>query len=176
MELTKYVACIYEGSAERAIMEILLDADKLIFSWEDLLDYELIQCRSAKNFETQYLRKGFSDKITIIRILDSRKESFKLSKAYVHKIKVINVITAPEIEMLVIFHEDKYIDYKKSRKKPSDFCKENLRLSKVKNYDFIKSYFADVNALIAAIYKYHRVSNSPKDEYTLFHILRKDCV
>ena len=28
MNLTKYVACICEGAAEKAIMEILLDADK----------------------------------------------------------------------------------------------------------------------------------------------------
>lgn len=32
MKLTKYVACIYEGSAERAILELLLEADKLIFT------------------------------------------------------------------------------------------------------------------------------------------------
>ena len=31
MELSKYVACICEGSAEQAIMELLLDANKLIF-------------------------------------------------------------------------------------------------------------------------------------------------
>ena len=32
MELAKYKACICEGSAENAIMDILLDADLLIFS------------------------------------------------------------------------------------------------------------------------------------------------
>jgi len=46
------------------------------------------------------------DKISVIRILDSRRENFKLSKAYEHKVDVINVITAPEIEMLIIFNED----------------------------------------------------------------------
>ena len=64
MELTKYVACICEGSAENAIIELLLDADRLIFRREDLLEGELIRCRSAKNFEEQYLRKGFTEKIT----------------------------------------------------------------------------------------------------------------
>ena len=64
MKLTKYVACIYEGSAERAILELLLDAGQLIFSWDDLLEEDLIQCRSARNFEEQYLRKGFREKIT----------------------------------------------------------------------------------------------------------------
>lgn len=34
----------------------------------------------------------------IIRILDSRRENFRLSKAYAHKVDVINIITAPELK------------------------------------------------------------------------------
>ena len=140
MNLTKYVACICEGAAEKAIMEILLDADKLIFKRDDLLEGELLRCRSGKNFEEQHLRKGFTEKITVLRILDSRREQFRLSKAYEHKIEIINVITAPEIEMLVIFNEDKYEEYKKSGKKPSDFCKTDLKYPNVKSTDFVKRY------------------------------------
>lgn len=172
MEFTKYIACIYEGSGERAIIELLLDANRLAFTWDDLLEGELIRCRSAKNFEEQYLRKGFTEKVTILRILDSRREPFNLSKPYKHKIEVINVITSPEIEMLVIFNEGKYSEYKKSGKKPSDFCKTNLKLSNVKNYDFVKQYFANADTLIAAIREYRRVSNIPKSEYTLCDILK----
>ena len=102
MELTKYIACICEGAAEQAIIELLLDNGKLIFTRDNLLDGEILRCRSAKNFEKQHLRKGFTEQITVLRILDSRGENFKLSKAYEHKIKVVNVITAPEIEMLVM--------------------------------------------------------------------------
>ena len=54
----------------------------------------------------------------MLRVLDSRREKFKISKAYEHKIDVINVITAPEIEMLIILNEGKYDAYKRSRKKP----------------------------------------------------------
>lgn len=172
MELSKYIACICEGTAERVIIDLLLDNDKLIFSREDLLEHEIIRCRNAKKFEEQYLRKGFTEKITVLRILDSRKESFKLSKPYEHKIKVINVITAPEIEMLVIFNEDKYNEYKRSGKKPSDFCKSDLKIPKVKNYDFIKQYFSNIDSLITAIREYRRVSDIPKNEYGLFDILK----
>ena len=165
MDLTKYVACICEGAAEKAIIEILLDADKLIFKRDDLLEGELLRCRSGKNFEEQHLRKGFTEKITVLRILDSRREQFKLSKAYEHKIEVINVITAPEIEMLVIFNEGKYEEYKKSGKKPSDYCKTDLKYPNVKSTDFVKRYFADVNSLIASIVEYRRVSNIPSGEF-----------
>lgn len=106
MELAKYKACICEGSAENAIMDILLDNDLLIFTREEMLEEEVIRCRDGKRFEEKYLRKGFLEKISVIRILDSRRENFKLSKAYEHKVDVINVITAPEIEMLIIFNED----------------------------------------------------------------------
>ena len=78
MILTKYIAYICEDAAEKVIMELLLDANMLTFTQDDLLDGELIRCRSAKNFEEQYLRKGFTEKITVLRILDSRREQFKL--------------------------------------------------------------------------------------------------
>ena len=146
MELSKYVACICEGTAEEVIVSKLLDADRLIFTRDNLLDEEIIRTRSAAAFEQQYLRKGFQDKITVLRVLDSRRENFKMSKAYEHKIDVINVITAPEIEMLIILNEGKYDAYKRSRKKPSDFCKEDLRMSGVKSRVFVEKYFSLLNS------------------------------
>ena len=172
MELAKYVACICEGSAEHAIMDILLDNDLLIFTREEMLEEEVIRCREGKRFEERYLRKGFVDKISVIRILDSRRENFKLSKAYEHKVDVINVITAPEIEMLIIFNEDQYREFKKSGKKPSDFCKENLRMSGVKSKDFVTEYFADPMVLVASIKKYHEMSKIRKGEYPLLALLK----
>lgn len=115
MNLSKYVACICEGSAERAIIKLLLDENRLIFTWDNLLDGEILRCRNAKKFEEQHLRKGFTGTITVLRIFDSRREKFKLSKAYASKIDVVNVITAPEIEMLVIFAEGQYDEYKNRR-------------------------------------------------------------
>lgn len=172
MKLAKYKACICEGSAENAIMDILLDNDFLIFTREEMLEEEVIRCRDGKRFEEKYLRKGFLEKISVIRILDSRHENFKLSKAYEHKVDVINVITAPEIEMLIIFNEDKYKEFKKSGKKPSDFCKEDLRMPSVKSYSFVKDYFSNPDILLAAIKKYHEISKIRKGEYTLLDILK----
>ena len=173
IHLSKYIACICEGSAERAIIKILLDKNRLIFTWDDLLDGEILRCRNAKKFEEQHLRKGFTDRITVLRVLDSRREEFKLSKAYASKIDVVNVITAPEIEMLVIFTEGKYEEYKKSKKKPSVFCKEDLRIADVKSTHFVESYFADINVLIKAIREYQRVSRIQRGEYALADLLKE---
>ena len=78
MELANYKACICEGSAENAIIDILLDYDLMIFKREEMIEEEVLRCRDGKKFEQKYLRKGFKDKISVIRILDSRHENFKL--------------------------------------------------------------------------------------------------
>lgn len=172
MKLAKYKACICEGSAEAAIIDILVDNGLLIFTREEMLEESVIRCRSAKNFEERYLRKSFNNQISVIRILDSRREDFRLSKAYAHKIDVINVITAPEIEMLIIHSEGKYDAFKRSGKKPSDFCKTDLRMHDVKSYDFVKDYFSNPRILINAIKEYRRTANVPKGEYSLSDLLK----
>lgn len=172
MELSKYIACICEGTAEQVIINLLLENNRLIFSSDDLLEGEVIRSRSGEKFEKQYLRKGFTEKITVVRILDSHNENFKLSKAYAHKIKVVNVVTAPEIEMLVIFKEGKYNEFKKSKKKPSEFCITDLKFKNVKSESFLTEYFSNVDSLISAIKEYKRVSAIQRGEYTLADLLK----
>ena len=167
-----YVACIAEGAAEKAIIDILLDHHLLIFDREEMLDEQVLRCRSAGVFESRYLRKGFSGKITVYRILDSRRENFHLGKAYEHKVDVINVITAPEIEMLIILNENRYEDFKKSGMKPSEYCMMVLKLHRVKSYDFVTQYFSDPSTLIAAMRKYKEVSKIPKGEWALLDLIK----
>lgn len=50
MNFDGLVACICEGSAEEAIMTILLDNHLLCFSKEQLLEEQIIRTRGAKNF------------------------------------------------------------------------------------------------------------------------------
>lgn len=162
MELAKYKACICEGSAEEAIIDILVDNDLLIFNREEMLEERVIRCRSAKRFEERYLRKGFDEQISVIRILDSRREEFRLSKAYEQKIDVVNVITAPEIEMLIIHAEGAYDQFKRSGKKPSEFCKTNLRMHDVKSYDFVKQYFSNPQLLVESHKRVSQNSQYPQ--------------
>ena len=172
MKLSKYVACICEGGAEKTIIELLLDSNSLIFSYDDLLEGEILRCRKARDFETQYLRKYFNEKVTVLRILDSRRERFAWSKAYAHKVDVINVVTAPEIGMLVILSENKYKEFKGSNLKPSEYCKSFLGYSNVKRPVFIEAYFKDLDKLITAIKRYKKVSKINHGEYALADLLK----
>ena len=172
MKLSKYVACICEGGAEKTIIELLLDSNSLIFSYDDLLEGEILRCCKARDFETQYLRKYFNEKVTVLRILDSRRERFAWNKAYAHKVDVINVVTAPEIEMLVILSENKYKEFKVSNLKPSEYCKSFLGYSNVKRPVFIEAYFKDLDKLITAIKRYKKVSKINHGEYALADLLK----
>lgn len=172
MDLARIKACICEGAAEAAIIDILLDNHLLIFQREELLEEKVLLVRDGGNFEKRYLRKGFHEQISVIRILDSRRENFKLSKPYMSKVDVINVITAPEIEMLIVLNEGKYDAFKKSRKKPSEYCKTDLKMSNVKSYAFVSEYFQCPETLLRAIKMYDKVTKSRKDEYTLMDLLK----
>ena len=97
----------------------------------------------------------------------------KLSKAYTYKIDVINVITAPKIEMLIIHNEGAYERFKRSGKKPSDYCKMDLHMRNVKAYDFVKDYFCNPKILVEAIREYRRVANIPKLR-TFFSVYSQD--
>ena len=172
MELARYKAVICEGAAEEAIINILLDKHLLIFEREELIEESVLRCRNARVFERRHLRKSFNDKISVIRILDSRAEKFNISREYQEKIDVVNIITAPEIEMLIIHAENCYDDYKKSGKKPSAFCKEELKMHNVKSAEFISSYFEDSQKLLLAIETYNSKIKRRRGELNLSDIIK----
>lgn len=172
MKLASYKAVLCEGAAEESIINILLDEHLLIFERDELIEESVLRCRNARVFERRYLRKSFNDKISVIRILDSRAERFNISREYRDKIDVINIITAPEIEMLIIHAEKRYDEYRKSGKKPSFFCKEDLKMHNVKSAEFIKSYFQDPSKLLLAIEMYNRKARRRKGELNLSDIIK----
>lgn len=74
--------------------------------------------------------------------------------------------------MLIIHSECAYDKFKRSGKKPSEFCKMDLRMHDVKSYDFVKDYFHDPQTLVKAIKEYRRTANIPTGEYSLSDLLK----
>ena len=169
------IACICEGGAETVIMDILLDNNRLIFGREQLLEERVLPRTAAKEFERRYLRMAFEQKILILRVIDSRREKFNLSPLYRCQVEVIDVITAPEIEMLIIASKKKYDAYLRSGvKKPSEYCKSVLGLKEVKRPAFLRKYFADPDYLVDSIREYHRIHKQKDNEASLYDLLKTD--
>lgn len=169
------IACICEGGAETAIMDILLNNDLLIFNREQMIEESVLPRTSVQKFEQRYLRMAYDQKIIILRVIDSRREEFKLSKAYRCQVEVINVITAPEIEMLIITSMRKYDDFCRSGvNKPSDYCKNNLGIKNVKSYAFISKYFSNPDFLVESIKEYHRLHKQKPKEASLYDLIKEE--
>lgn len=158
------IACLCEGNAERAIIDQLLNHDRLIFSRMDLLEEEVLKCRSAGSFQKNYLNKSIEGKIRVYRILDSRNENFNLTGPYREKVEeVIDVITAPEIEMLIIHAESCYDDYARKQLKPSAYVNQHMGLKNIKSYQTVFKYFNDIELLKKAIHDHHSKTQNKKD-------------
>ena len=64
--LSRYLdLIIYKGSAEEVVLDILLDADLLIFSRDSLLGGELIRTRGGEAFARKHLGFELDEKVTI---------------------------------------------------------------------------------------------------------------
>jgi|AntAceMinimDraft_17_1070374.scaffolds.fasta_scaffold06797_2 hypothetical protein len=175
------IACICEGSAERAILERLLEWGCLVFTRDDLLDRQLLDgiYRSPRNFERDYLSKYFDgSKIKIYRIIDSLKEGteYKLSKEYIPLLNLVNAITNPEIEMIYIISEGYFNEFNqkykggKNKLKPSEYVREIMRVKNVKKFDFIYNYFDEKDKLISALKTYAKGKTN-----TIYDLVKECC-
>lgn len=132
-----------EGPCEVNIMNILFDNNLLKISKEQLIEFEPIHVRSATDLERDYLNKDMMG-IKIIRILDSKNRdvlNFRLSKLYKEKVSVVNCVTSPEIEMLMIIKFGKYDDFKRkyvSKLKASEYVTQVLKIKNPKHGSTIK--------------------------------------
>ena len=160
-----------EGPTEEAMVRILLDADALVFPIDRLI--EVTTKRKAKDIQDAYLNYDYEWPVCIIRILDSRNEKFRLGSLYVDRFPVWSFVTHPEVEVLAIIREGKWQDWKKSRKKPSQYCKENLGMSKLKQRSFLDGYW-DAGSIVKAARGYRRLSRISKNELCLADLIRSD--
>ena len=177
IDSNSFIACMCEGGMEAAIVNVLLDNDMLCFSREQMLYRETLRRCGVRDFEKRYLRQEYNKKLTVVRVLDSRKEAFRLSKAYQKQVEeVITIITAPEIEILLIIAVGEYADYRKnaSKMKPSEYCMQVLKMGNVKAQDFGYHFFQDPAKLLATIKKYDCFHCKEKGELSLSALLKNE--
>lgn len=167
------IACLCEGSSEKAIIDLLLEKNQLVFRKGQLLDDEpLLNYMDSKKFTDEYLNFSYEQKIIILIIGD--RDSWKnLKYPYSDKIEgPYFIITKPELEMLMIHALNLYDDYNKhcskvslaKEKKPSMFLSQfmGVKESQIKNRKYIQEIYAE-NSLTDAIKEYSR--KAPKKIY-----------
>ena len=144
------VACIWEGNSEKYIITLLLEQEALIFTKEQLLDDKFLQgkYRNPENFSNQYLTMDYEGSQIVVLSIQDNKKTYSLKNPYSNKVKeVYLVVTAPEIEMLMIHSLNCYSEYQKvkTNKKPSIFLAERLKekASKIKSQTFINHFYAE---------------------------------
>lgn len=184
------IALVAERSVETAVLN-LLDNNCMIFPREQIISQEVIRKRSSKELEAYLQEFDYGDcQLTVIRVLDSKIENYK-STRWSNKflkesdggLRVINIRTSPEIEMLYILQEgclkdyERFISNKKGKKnpaKPSTYCKEVLfkKRGNFKQRQFAETYFTPVPRLLDAITEYHRI-RADKDSLDLYSLLKE---
>lgn len=170
-----YILCLCEGTAEEDIMNWLLDENRLLFTRKDLIDKKFIRTRIVKKIEDIYLSLDYDKPIVIMRIIDSKKEKFNLGNLYKGRFEVMNIITNPEIEILMIVNRGDLHSYatKQTREKlkPSEYAAKHYRIKKIKQSGTMKDFFNnDIDSLVHSI-REHK-SKKGKGHYTLADIIK----
>lgn len=161
-----YILCLCEGKTERAIIDILLDNNKLKFSREALVLEKVHLRMSGDKLISEFFQLDYDKELIIFRILDSRNENLRLKKPY-NRYKVFNFYTAHEIELVFIHYDNLYKEFekKKSIVKASEFYKsynKNYR----KSYEYAINYLDDIEKLTDSIRK-----SRHKDELGIYDLI-----
>lgn len=169
-----------EGPNELKIINLLLENDKLKFSYDDLLDMRPFHARQLSSPILKPALNSYHDELKIYRIGDTLTESLKIPKELSPLIiSQQKFCTKPELEMLLIIAENKVSEYEKvkTKQKPKEFCKQTITYKK-RRYDnstiFYELYFQDrINLLLNSIKEYRRTHSKHKfDEEYLFDLLK----
>lgn len=172
-----------EGPNEKAVIDLLLDADKLKYTRDDLLGLTPYHARQLNAPAVKANLNLYPGKVSVLRVGDTMTDQLKIPSAYRDKIdSVEKYCTKPELEMLLIHAEGLESQFEKvksgkKRMKAKDFCKENVVYHRTRynnSTQFYLDYFGqDVERLTNAILTYQKKNGShKKGEHYLAELLR----
>ena len=115
-----------EGPNELKVINMLLDAGKLRFTRNELLDLRAFHARQLTSPQLKPALDAYHGGIEIYRVGDKMSDKLKVPKECSNIIRVRKFCTLPELEMLLIIAEERFDDYEKvkSKQKPKEFCKK----------------------------------------------------
>ena len=175
-----YDLMMCEGNNEKAIMNLLLDANKLKITRDDLIELTPFHVRQLSNPTIISMLKNYNKEVTILRIGDTQKDKLiipKELKDIVSPNRIYKYCTLPEIEILLIINEGLYNEFLKSKDKPKGFAIKNIRYNKVKynqSSEFFVNYYGGkrISNLVDNLKKYKHIKKHNKDELYLADLLK----
>lgn len=169
-----------EGPNELAVIQLLLDQNRLIISTDDLIGLRPYHARQLTSAVVKGELSIYLGNFEIWRVGDKLNETLKIPSEYRNRvISVKKYCTKPELEMLLIISKELEKEYEKTKSSvsPKSFCKANVRYNRQK-YDnstaFYRNYFENnIEDLVDAIKRYKQIKGKhQKDELYLADIVR----
>ncbi|MGN0505053.1 MAG: GNAT family acetyltransferase [Lachnospiraceae bacterium] len=170
-----------EGPNEKKIIDILLEHNKLIIGYDDLVGRQVYHARQIKTSPVVKTQLGiYGGPVEIWRIGDKQSDKLTIPQEFKMQIKqIIKYCTLPELEILLILSEKKFKEYEKTKvqKHPKQFAKENIVFNKSKykgESKFYEEYYGnDISKLVNAIREYKQRNHSHNvDQHYLLEILK----
>ena len=172
-----------EGPNEKAVVDMLLDAECLEFTRDDLVNLTVYHARQLTAPIIKTALSIYTGEFAVYRIGDTMTDKLSIPADYKDRIKgVRKFCTKPELEMLLIIAEGKDAEFEKvkagrNRIDAKAFCKANVVYNR-KHYDnstqFYWDYFgSDIETLVRVIKKYKQTHGAhKKDEEYLADLLK----
>lgn len=170
-----------EGSNEKTIINLLLDAKKLKITRDDLVGLTPYNVRQLSNPTIKSQLKIYNQPVIVLRVGDTQKDNFPIPndlKNIVSRDRIKKYCTLPELEILLIINEGMYKQFtKSSEKKPKTFAKKNIIYNK-RRYDqsneFLEMYYGGrrILNLINNLREYKKIKKHDKEELYLADLLK----
>lgn len=174
-----------EGPNELAIIRILLEYNKLIFTEDDLLNLVPYHARQiSSNAAVKTALNLYHGDVQVLRIGDKLGDELKIPKEYKKQITdVRKYCTKPELEILLIISENRNLDFEKVKSKmsPKLFCKEKVVYNRIRYNNstaFYYEYYGErIDLLVDTIRRYKYLKGKhEKDEFYLADLLKQNQV
>ncbi len=168
-----------EGTCEKALLDILLSRNMLIYNYDDLLYQQIFHARQINNQLLEMINQlPVGESLSIVRVGDKLDDTLDLTEIELLVKESLKVCIKPEFEILHILNENLFKEFMKvkSKKKACDFYSEKNAEYK-KSYVVNKQYFDKLNdeELISLIklYDIKRKGAHGSEEKTLLFLIKE---
>ena len=180
---TRQVLFSCEGKAEKVIVTKLVEENRIIVPdanvVRDMNGCPCTLCRKPADIQRDFLDTDYPDGLLIARIVDANAGTLTFKRPYsLLDIRILNYITSPEIERLVLIKEGALGAFTGRRGadrqlNASDWCVQKLGLADIKKESFLRGYWNDVDVLVDCINKSDAtVGGRKKDQLALKDLLK----